>query len=311
LTSVGCVMRRPKANAAKFDASLRKRLGATRRLMVDSGGFVLMTKNDRRWTVRAVSELYRRIDADFLVSLDVPPNGADRRDVRRRKYDRTILNLRLLLEQFGDKIVPVVHGSGIREIEENCRRIAALCPSPALIGIGGLVPTLQRCGARKPAGTHSPHRIVADAIQCVASAFPRSRIHLFGVGSLHTVLAVIAIGAHSVDSIGWRQAAGFGSVFIPGRHRRLLTHREREKPCRPYASRDDIDLLAACGCPACRTGEARGENIARLANHFKPRAAHNIWVLYSEVAEYLRARQNRLGTDFLSSRLSDAWLSVL
>jgi queuine/archaeosine tRNA-ribosyltransferase len=311
LTSVGCVMRRPKANAAKFDATLRSRLGAKERLMVDSGGFVLMTKNDRGWSAERVAELYDKIDADHLVSLDVPPSGTDRNYQRCRKYDMTIRNLDLLLERFGNKVVPVVHGIGIAEIEQNCRRVAALCRSPSLIGLGGLVPTLQKCGAVRRAGENSPHRIVAEAVRCVQSFFPRSDIHLFGVGSLHTVLAAIAIGAHSVDSIGWRQAAGFGSVFIPGRHRRLLTHRQRETPCRPYANQEDIDLLAACACPECRHTGCTGANISLLTNHFKPRAAHNIWVLYSEAAAYLTAHRAGRGAEFLAARLSDAWLTVL
>jgi tRNA-guanine family transglycosylase len=309
LTSVGCTMRRPKANSAKFDENLRIRVGAKKRLMVDSGGFVLMTKQDRKWNAARVAELYKRIDADHLVSLDVPPNATDHRYERRRKYDRTIRNLDQLLERFGEKIVPVVHGVGVFEIEENCRRVAALCPASPIIGIGGLVPTLQKCGAIRRADSNFPQRTVADAVRCVRNYFPKSKIHLFGVGSLHTVLAVIAIGAHSVDSIGWRQAAGFGSVFIPGRHRRLLTNRVRDKPCRPYANRDDIELLECCGCPECR--QTDGNNISLLANHFKPRAAHNIWVLYSEIAAYLTARRAGTGMKFLSARLSDAWLQTL
>jgi queuine/archaeosine tRNA-ribosyltransferase len=311
LTSIGCAMRRRKANGAKFDVGLRKRLGAGGPLMVDSGGFVLMAKKNRRWSAASVATLYDRIDADYLVSLDLPPNRDDRPSDRRRKYGSTIRNFELLFDQFGERVVPVVHGFGLNEVERNCLRIAQLCPSPALIGIGGLVPTLQRCGSIKRPSADSPHRTIANSIECVRTYFPKSKIHLFGVGSLHTVLGVIAAGANSVDSIGWRQAAGFGSVFIPGRHRRLLTERERQTPCRPFASRGDLDLLAACLCPACRHNGEIEDNVERLRRHFKPRAAHNIWVLYSEIARYLVAKSTDQGQAFLASRLSDAWLSAL
>lgn len=309
LTSVGCVLRRPVANAAKFDTGLRSRIGATGQLMVDSGGFVLMSGKGCRWAAKDVAKLYRRIDADHLVSLDVPPNGRDDKGDRFKKYRQTIRNLGVLLDEFGSKVVPVVHGRGQDEIERNCKKVSRLTPAPSLVAIGGLVPTLQRCGSVRKPSPETPQSIVTTAIRCVRSYFPRARIHVFGVGSVHTVLGVMAAGAHSVDSIGWRQAAGFGSVYVPGRHRRLLTERERETPCRPYASDSDLKILRHCLCPACQ-GASKG-NIAALANHFKPRAAHNIWVLYGEVAGYLYAKKVRRGDDYLSARLSEAWLEAL
>jgi queuine/archaeosine tRNA-ribosyltransferase len=311
LTSVGCAMRRPRAVSEKFDTDLRSRIGAKGSLMVDSGGFVLMTKQDSRWDVGRVGRLYDRIDADYLVSLDVPPNAGDSKADRLRKYDKTFRNLERLFRQFGRRVVPVVHGVNAEETESNCRRIKRLYPWPSIIGIGGLVPTLQKCGSVRMAGPHTPQKRIADSVRCVQAHFPHSRIHLFGVGSLHTVLGVIALGARSVDSIGWRQAAGFGSVYIPGRHRRLLTLRERERPCRPFASDDDLELLTQCRCPACRTVKQSTTRIARLAHHYKPRAVHNIWVLYSEIADYLRARQSGTATAFLSSRLSEAWTEAI
>jgi tRNA-guanine family transglycosylase len=311
LTSVGCAIRRPRAVSVKFDADLRSRIGAKGSLMVDSGGFILMTKEDLSWDVRHVRRLYDRIDADYLVSLDVPPTVGDSRADRVRKYDKTLRNLERLFGQFGRRVVPVVHGVNVSETESNCRRIKRLYPSPSIIGIGGLVPTLQRCGTVRKSGPHTPQKKIADSVRCVQAHFPRSAVHLFGVGSLHTVLAVIALGVRSVDSIGWRQAAGFGSVYIPGRHRRLLTERERERPCRPFASDDDFELLIQCRCPACRTVTRSTTRIARLARHYKPRAVHNIWVLYSEIADYFRARQSGTAGAFLSSRLSEAWTEAI
>jgi len=241
--------------------------------------------------------------------LDVPPSAHDQKSDRQRKYTRTLENLDILLPEFGDRIVPVVHGRDHAEREQNCLKILALAPSPKVIGIGGLVPVLQRCGNVRSPSADTPQANVVAAIRCVRDHFPRAKIHLFGVGSLHTVLGVIAAGADSVDSIGWRQAAGFGSVYIPGRHRRLLTHRERDTPCRPFADGQELEILRACPCPACRTTPRN--NIAELTGHFKPRASHNIWVLYSEIAGYLRAKRLGRGGSYLSSRLSDAWLGAL
>jgi queuine/archaeosine tRNA-ribosyltransferase len=258
-----------------------------------------------------VAALYRKIDADFLVSLDVPPNDKDDEVDRCRKYRRTLANLERLYAGFGERIVPVVHGSVFGEVERNCVDLLRVFRAPPLIGIGGLVPTLQRCGNAKKPDADGPQALISQAIAIVRGYFPSSKLHVFGVGSLHTVLGVIAAGANSVDSIGWRQAAGFGSVFIPGKHRRLLTERRRDAPCRPFASQEDLEILAHCRCPACREASLPGGNLAVLRGHFKPRAIHNIWVLYSEVAEYFVAKRRGREQRYLSDRLSDAWLSIL
>lgn len=311
LTSLGCCIRRPKSNSLKFDAGLRRRVGAGSKLMVDSGGFVLMTKRRAAWNVTRVAELYKRLDADLLVSLDLPPRRTDSRGVRGSLYARTLANLSELVERYGRKIVPVVHGVNLQEIESNCGQIGRVMPNPVLVGVGGIVPALQGCGRVNIDSRTSPQRGIAEIMQCVRAHFPKSGVHVFGVGSLHTVLAMVALGAQSVDSIGWRQAAGFGSVFIPGRQRRLLTSRERIRPCRPFVDDLDKEILRDCVCPACRGASPVGENIARLAAHFKPRAAHNIWVLYKEVASYLSEHEAGRGAYFLSSRLSEAWLGAI
>jgi queuine/archaeosine tRNA-ribosyltransferase len=311
LTSVGCVIRRPSAHKSKFDHRLRERLGAKGRLMVDSGGFVLMGRDNRGWGVGTVAALYSKIDADHLVSLDIPPNGRDTTDEREKKYKRTIANLKRLYDRFGERIVPVVHGAAYKEMERNCDAIRRFYQSPSLVGIGGLVPTIQRCGNARIPNSGSPQATICQAIVAVRRHFPKSKIHIFGVGSLHTALGVIAAGANSVDSIGWRQAAGYGSVFIPGSYRRLLTDRHRDSPCRPFVSEEDLGLLARCRCPACRSSGQRFDNVARLRASFHPRAIHNIWVLYGEVAGYLIARRNGCDHAYLTQRLSEAWLSVL
>ena len=230
----------------------------------------MMTKRDLKWDACRVSQLYSRLDADHLVSLDVPPNGLDSQIDRSYKYDETISNLEQLADRFGNRVVPVIHGTNLDEVEKNCLRTARVCPSPGLVGIGGLVPTLQKSGSIRNAENNIPHKWISDVVRCVRSHFPCSPLHLFGVGSLHTVLAVFALGVQSVDSIGWRQAAGFGSVYIPGRHRRLLTNRRRVRLCRPFASCEDLEILAACICPECRGSEQRGSNIERLGSTLSP-----------------------------------------
>lgn len=311
LTSVGCVIRRPVSISAKFDEKLRQRVGAGGRLRVDSGGFVLMMKPELGWDVSKVANIYERIDADSLISLDVPASTTDSIHDRKCKYETTSDNLAYLVDRLGPNIVPVAHGVTLDELDRNCRRILEILPAPAVVGLGGLVPTLQLCGAVRRLESNAPQRRIVDSVACVRAHFPQASLHLFGVGSVNTVLGAFAAGIDSVDSIGWRQAAGFGSVFIPGRPRRLLTNRVRERPCRPFANAEDLKELATCCCPVCRSAENESTKFEMLAGHFKPRAAHNIWVLYWEAANYLRARDRGEESKFLSRRLSEAWLGAL
>jgi tRNA-guanine family transglycosylase len=311
LTSLGCAMRRPRAVSKKFDVNLRARIGANTRLMVDSGGFVLMTKQEPKWNVGRVSRLYRQIDANHLVSLDIPPSSSDTSGDRIRKYRRAANNLQKLYDQFGEKVVPVVHGLTRAEIEKNCRLIESVYPSPKFIGIGGLVPALKRCGLVKKSGPNTPQRWLAASVAFTRAHFPQAQLHLFGIGSIHNALGAVAIGVDSIDSIGWRQAAGFGYVYIPGRHQRIVTLRNQNVPRRPPVDVEDIEALSHCQCPECRLAKTHQIKIHRLASHYKPRAVHNIWVLYSEIAEYLRACEAGKGGPFISVRLSDAWLDAL
>ena len=85
--------------------------------MVDLGGFVQMGQSTIRWTSANVAALYRKIDADFLVSLDVPPHGHDDEIDWRRKYLRNLANLERLYDGFGERIVLVVHGAVFGEVE--------------------------------------------------------------------------------------------------------------------------------------------------------------------------------------------------
>lgn len=311
LTSVGCAIRRPKKLLPKFNNLLRDHVGAEGRLMVDSGGFVLMNNPEIRWDVDDVVALYQRLDADWLIALDRPAHAGDKKEEREAKYQTTLENLRRMRSIFGNRLVPVLHGLTEEELNLNASAVRQICGSCPLVGLGGLVPTLQKCGNSRRSGPQTPQRRIAMAVRIAREYFPESQLHLFGVGSLHTVLGCVALGVGSVDSIGWRQAAGFGSVYIPGLHRRLLTNRHREKPCRPYANRYELELLGQCRCPACRGLPRDGGNIERLRENFRPRAVHNIWVLYTEIADFLSAVDRGEGHDFIASRLSIAWQDAI
>jgi tRNA-guanine family transglycosylase len=208
--------------------------------------------------------------------------------------------------------MPVVHGRTILEIEASCAAIQAVSPRPRWIGIGGLVPLLKLLGrsGKHPTQRHKNEHFLS-IIRSVKQAFPHSIMHVFGAGAPRSCLAAFAMGAHSADSQGWRQAAGFGSIFLPGKGQRILEWNKATRRPRPLVDEEDRHLLAACRCPACIGLGSPDERIQLLKSGFEPRSIHNAWVLYHEVAGIrLALREGRLAT-FLAGRLPQHWFDIV
>jgi hypothetical protein len=115
--------------------------------------------------------------------------------------------------------MPVVHGRNLSEIDLSLKLIDKAQPQPKWIGLGGVVPLLQR---RQVSEIPNPEAFIIQAMANIQQAFPRSIIHVFGAGGMRTFPAMYALGAHSADSIGWRRAAGFGSIFLPLKSQRVV-----------------------------------------------------------------------------------------
>ena len=148
-------------------------------------------------------------------------------------------------------------------------------------------------------------------ISTVRKAFPHSLVHIFGAGAPRSCLAAFAMGAHSADSQGWRHAAGFGSIFLPGKGQRILEWNRPHKRPRPVIGADDRKLLADCSCPACRNYDDVEDRILRLKSSFEPRSVHNAWVLYQEVAALRTALLENSVPSFLASRLPQEWVKTI
>jgi tRNA-guanine family transglycosylase len=311
LTSLGCAIRRPSLLENRFGPHLKATLQARGPLMLDSGGFTMMRRKSRNWGVEDVSAVYDRVDADIVVSLDIPPSLTDSPRARASKLKRTLDNLAFLAPRFGARLMPVVHGRTQKEITASCKGILSLTPRPAWIGIGGLVPLLQRSGFYRTASRETPQTQIAGAVELARAFFPGSILHAFGVGSIQTMLALFALGVQSADSIGWRQAAGFGSIYLPGRNQRLLSWKGESPRPRPIINEADRALLAECSCPECAPIERLQHRVRNLAAGFKQRSLHNLWVLRGEIDALVGARNSFREMEFLSERLSDPWMSVI
>ncbi len=266
-----------------FGIQLKKRLGISGPLMLDSGGFTMMMRQGEL-TLAQVARAFITTAADVVVSLDHPPLGTDPKEVRRVKSDRTLANFAYLhREVTNTALAPVVHGVTPEELHANCDAIQRIDPMPAWVCIGGLVPLLRQCGQLRQRSVEARNRL-QETISFVRRSFPVSRLHVLGAGSPRTIATAFAAGADSVDSVGWRRAAGFGAIFLPGGTERFVAHRDRKRAAsRTLLTEVDRATLQRCDCPACaRAGGDLSGRVAALAESYIARAAHNAWVLLGE-----------------------------
>lgn len=306
LLSLGDVIRRPRAQQI-FQGAVGPRLGLNGPILIDSGGFTLSQRGAVDWTPEKVRGIYDKLQADLFVSLDYPPKRADNSEDRLRKILAGAEAYRVLADSSqGKLIVPVVHGRTVGEIDFSCATISQSGFRGKTIGIGGLVPLLQRS-----ARDGRVHHFIAGAIHIVRERFPEVAIHIFGAGSPQTLKAVFALGAASADSLAWRHVAAFGGIYLKGSAQRLVAWSDdnRVKP-RPMVGPNDFDSLADCRCPIC-TGHLVETRISRLKKRFANRAIHNAWTLYQEFVPWREQETGRKALDFALRELSPNWLSAI
>jgi len=308
LTSVGCAIRRPSLVGTHFNSAIKKKLGLTGPLMLDSGGFALSKGPRVEWTVRRVGDLIEQTDADIFVSLDSPPSPQDKAADRKAKIIWSMGNFTTLQNRFPDKLImPVVHGRNLDEIELSLELINRTSPNPRWIGLGGVVPLLQK---RRVKGLlTAPETFIAHALALIRSLNERSLIHVFGAGGTRTFPAVVALGAHSGDSIGWRQAAGFGSIFLPLRSQRVVRWNLDNSPPRKVLDESDMAALELCRCPIC-VNASHDERLRIFHRHFHSRSVHNAWTLVHQSRYWPRSLSD-LRQNIENGSLGEGWASAV
>lgn len=307
LTSLGCAIRKPSLKKTHFHLDLKGKLGLTGLLMVDSGGFALSTAPTSTWTAVDVAQAIGKIDADIFVSLDYPPGAGDSAVMRTKKIKASMRNFARLARKFTNKtIMPVVHGRTISEIELSIRLLASQACNPKWIGLGGMVPLLQHRQTSSEIAAMTPEVFIGVALSLVRKEFPRSRLHVFGAGGPRTFPAVYALGADSGDSIGWRQAAGFGSIFLPLRSQRVVKWSAGTAPPRKTLTRSDLDQLQLCRCPICEDKPTIALKLEAFKDSYYDRSIHNAWVVaYQSV--FWPKKRSALFAEVASGSFGSAW----
>lgn len=146
------------------------------------------------------------------------------------------------------------------------RVMADLFPHPPIIGIGNVVPSLY------PLSDHSNLLSVLRHIQSIKEFFPKSRVHVFGLGGL-TTAALFFYLIDSTDSTAWIHDARYGKLRILGGG---IARTTRPKSIVSFIKQN------SCSCPACGK-DAEYLLRARGATGTELRALHNAWVVLKEL----------------------------
>jgi len=311
LTSLGCAIRKPSLRNTHFTSDLKKKLGISGPLMVDSGGFALMANPKAQWALRDVARFIETLNAEIFVSLDHPPGNGDSKKERQAKIRRSVKNFRILSEKFLSKMVmPVVHGRTLSEIDLSIHLIGETKRNPPWVGLGGIVPLLQHRIVSREIACMSPEGFIALSLSKMRKAFPHAMIHTFGAGGTQTFPAVFAFGADSADSIGWRQAAGFGSIFLPLRSQRVVKWNPKNGPPRKRLDESDLSYLELCSCPICLENPVMSSRLAAFQSSFYNLSIHNAWAATHQMNYWPRGR-SRMKSLISTGSLGSAWAKAL
>jgi tRNA-guanine family transglycosylase len=311
MVSVADIAERPYLQRSIREVGLKAYLGVRGPLLVDSGGFSLMGSRDSRLTIDGLVALYHVLDADVLTALDVPPFPGDSTAARAKKWRTTLAYLdKMLAELSNNRVMPVIHGRDLIEITKACKEVRRRVERPNIVALGGMVPFLRGLMSRKrfsycrqDGAVGSATDFVADALSICRSEFPQSRLHIFGVGSPTTAIALLALGADSVDSLAWRRAAGYGTIFLAGCAERIVSSRQRRLLSRPSLSAADLLLLEACSCPVCLRYPGLEDRLNALGQSYVSRSVHNVWTLLNEESALRSAKSMGTLEAFVTSRI--------
>jgi queuine/archaeosine tRNA-ribosyltransferase len=229
-------------------------------IFCDSGGWQIL-QGCERYGVSEILEAQRQIGADYSAVLD---NGNDE--------NAHIRFLRYYLRNADFEFVPILPYD---MSPKNIEKVHQLIGDPDMIAIGKLVPILR------PPIEYERLRLAMRSIMRIRKVFPNSRLHIFGLGGLYTILIFFFI-ADSTDSSSWIHDARYGKIRLVGGKGTFSTH--------PRTGLKHVDEHNyECRCPVCQRHGIQ-ELDSRGLTGLRLRANHNAWVINQE-CEIVRERK--------------------
>lgn len=232
----------------------------------DSGGYQFLSRGISI-NVQEIAKIYSCINADYYISLDVPPPPKCSLEEKCRRIAKCIENfmkLKSLLPSLKDRIIPVYHFS-YGQLLRN--QVEAYEDIP-LISVGGLIPFIMQ-----RAGKYS--RLKAVVFLALIRKLESGKvIHALGLASHIMIPLLKRLSINSSDTQTWRHKAAYGKIIIPGMGERHISSRKINFG-RLYVQDEEYKLLV-------HYINVSGLNlkINDLRNSFIARALFNAWSLY-------------------------------
>lgn len=264
-----------KAYDSVTNKGIHKEIEYAGPIMMDSGGFFFMKKNEIDITPKDIISFYEKTKPNFGVVLDHPlfPDLTKNQILKRQL--ETLANTKTMLKHKKTRnphIVPVIHGYDEKQIEWFVKKLKKI-KNFQFYSIGSLVPSLYN--VKDVGGLLNVVKIVNQ----VKSLLPRSKIHVLGTGSALTMHLMFYAGADSLDTSAWRTKAAYGAIQMVGTGDRWISKNVRSKKY-TQLSREEKKILEDCKCTSCKS-----EGIIGLREKFDNRAIHNAWIYQKEVSK--------------------------
>ena len=247
------------------------KLPQTVEIYLDNGAFSFIKQNtfppEKEYVkyVRRLNPSWYPVPADFI------PHPKEDKETQYEKFLKTMeFNRKYIDEGF----VPVVHAGLF--FERFLEEIKKLNPNPQHLAIGGLVPhmLLSKNGSRE---------VVINTLKVIRKEFPKTKIHIFGIGGITSIYLLKLARVDTFDSIGWRVRAAWGIIQIPTvGERQIVPKPEGQGWSIPYPTEEEREILKRCQCPVCRKGKAHLLS-EKSSEGFKARAVHNLYALQEEL----------------------------
>jgi hypothetical protein len=245
---------------------------AVKAVWVDSGGYQVMTKG-LKISVDDVVERYKKIDGDYYMSLDIPPNMFCK--TSKELVIENIKNFEYLYTKLEKNIVPVIHcynSSLILDAIDVYKSYGV-----KVIAYGGAVPPSLAKGGK---GSRTTPLISLALITKVFNGY----VHVLGLGGTSVLYTALKnLGIASLDSTSWRVKAAYGKVIVPGRGERYVGNGSARFG-RKDLHLEDLNVLVKA---LEETRFPQIDKVEMLLKSFRGRALINAWIVkhYPHVLE--------------------------
>ena len=275
----------PQRRLEAMERGIREYLGVKEdvEVFLDNGAFAFW-RNDTEPPIEEYVDFVTKAQPDWYpIPADFIPDPALNRSEQKRLFLKTMeINKKYARGGY----VSVVHAGDwlseyLRELE------AKDIDASSDLALGGLVPRLL-----STKGSSSREKVI-DAIKETRDVYSGTSLHIFGIGGLTTLHLAAVLKVDSIDSVGWRIRAAYGSVFIAGKGERSIKKLGTWNTTK--VSEQDMEVLKECSCPACRKYGVDGLKASKEDNEKEcdnwgalgayNRATHNLWTLLREAED--------------------------